>query len=167
MRPDPSYLKKIVSWEGLAQRLEQLRGAGRRIVFTNGCFDLIHPGHVRYLDQARSLGDILVVGLNSDQSVRSLGKGGDRPVQTQEHRAEVLAALESVGFVAVFDQDTPYELIAKAQPDILVKGGDWPVEEIVGADLVLARGGEVLSLAYWEGESSTDIINRVRGRTPQ
>ena len=163
MTSGPSYLDKIVSRDELVRRLALLRGEGRRIVFTNGCFDLLHPGHTRYLDQARSLGDILVVGLNSDESVRRQGKGQGRPVQTQVHRAEVLAALESVGLVVIFDQDTPYELIEAAQPDVLVKGGDWPLDKIVGADLVSARGGEVISLTYWEGESTTDIIERVRG----
>ena len=159
----PAYLAKIVTREELSGRLEAHRQKGSRVVFTNGCFDLLHPGHTRYLAQARGLGDLLVVGLNSDASVRLLGKGEARPVQPQEARAEVLAALESVDLVTVFDRETPYELIKVARPDILVKGGDWPVEEIVGADLVLANGGEVISLTYHQGESTSEIIERVRG----
>ncbi len=161
--PPPSYLEKIVSWEELSRRLGILRREGLKIVFTNGCFDLLHPGHTAYLAQARSRGDILVVGLNSDESVRRQNKGPGRPVQTQEARAQVLAALESVGLVVVFDQETPYELIKIVRPQVLVKGGDWTVEKIVGADLVVEEGGKVLSLPYLEGESTTDIIERVRG----
>ena len=161
--PPPSYLEKIVSWEELSRRLGILRREGMKVVFTNGCFDLLHPGHTAYLAQARSRGDILVVGLNSDESVRRQNKGPGRPVQTQEARAQVLAALESVGLVVVFDQETPYELIKIVRPQVLVKGGDWTVEKIVGADLVVEEGGKVLSLPYLEGESTTDIIERVRG----
>ncbi len=161
--PGPAYLEKIVSWNELTGRLDSLRSKGLRIVFTNGCFDLLHPGHTHYLAQAKAQGDILVVGLNSDESVRRLGKGRGRPVQPQAARAEVLAALASVGMVSVFDQDTPYELIKLARPDVLVKGGDWAVEEIVGGDLVLAGGGKVVSRPYIKGESTTEMIERVRG----
>jgi rfaE bifunctional protein nucleotidyltransferase chain/domain len=132
------------------------------VVFTNGVFDLVHPGHVRYLRAARRLGDVLVVGLNSDRSVRRLGKGADRPLVGQRDRAEVLAALEMVDYVTVFDADTPYALIRALQPDVLVKGGDWPVDRIVGADLVLARGGTVRSLPFAKGYSTTKLISRLR-----
>src|SRR5262245_42188042 len=133
-------MAKILDRQSLIDEREQLRRAGKRVVFTNGCFDLIHPGHVRYLRQARQLGDSLVVGLNSDGSVRAL-KGEGRPVLNQEERAEVLAALEIIDYVTVFDEDTPKELIAALLPDVLVKGGDWPVESIVGREEVEASGG--------------------------
>lgn len=158
----PPYLAKVVSWEELAKRLKSIRSAGQKIVFTNGCFDLLHSGHVRYLAQARSLGDVLVVGLNSDRSVRSL-KGPGRPIRTQDQRCELLAALESVDFVVVFDEETPYKLIESVGPDVLVKGGDWPLAEIVGADLVQGRGGQVLSLSFIEGESTTSLIEQIKG----
>jgi rfaE bifunctional protein nucleotidyltransferase chain/domain len=139
-----------------------LRRAGRRVVFTNGVFDLLHPGHVRYLRDAKRLGDVLVVGLNSDRSVLRLGKGADRPLVGQRDRAEVLAALEMVDYVVAFDADTPYELIRAVQPDVLVKGGDWTVDRLVGADLVLARGGVVKSLPFAKGYSTTRLIERAR-----
>ena len=134
-----------------------------RIVFTNGCFDLLHPGHVDYLERARDLGDVLVVGLNSDASVARL-KGPDRPVNQVQDRARVLAGLECVSFVLVFDQDTPYALIKAVQPHVLVKGGDWAVERIVGRDTVEGSGGEVLSLKLKPGYSTTEIISRIRRR---
>lgn len=142
---------------------EAMRREGKRVVFTNGCFDLLHPGHVRYLTQARALGDSLIVALNSDRSVRSL-KGEGRPVLSEGERAEVMAALEAVDFVTVFDEETPRELVAALLPDILVKGGDWPVSEIVGRDEVEAAGGRVLSLPFIEGSSTTNIIERIRGK---
>ncbi|MBW1713032.1 MAG: D-glycero-beta-D-manno-heptose 1-phosphate adenylyltransferase [Deltaproteobacteria bacterium] len=154
-------MAKIVAWDELARRLQSLRSSGQKIVFTNGCFDLLHSGHVRYLAQAKSLGDVLVVGLNSDRSVRRL-KGPGRPVRTQDRRCELLAALESVDFVVVFDQETPYRLIESIGPDVLVKGGDWPLAEIVGADLVQGRGGQVLSLSFTEGESTTSLIEQIK-----
>ena len=153
---------KLLPLPALRRRLAGLRRAGRRIVFTNGVFDLLHPGHVRYLRAARRLGDVLVVGLNSDRSVRRLDKGPNRPLVRQRDRAEVLAALEMVDFVTVFDQDTPYQLIRALQPDVLVKGGDWTIDRIVGADLVLARGGLVKSLPFAKGYSTTQLVSRVR-----
>lgn len=129
-------------------------------MFTNGCFDLLHPGHVTYLEAARDLGDALVVGLNSDASVQRL-KGPTRPVLTQDERATVLAGLRSVDYVTIFEEDTPLRLIAALVPEVLVKGGDWPVDAIVGADVVLAAGGEVLSLPFVEGKSTTGIVERV------
>jgi rfaE bifunctional protein nucleotidyltransferase chain/domain len=153
--------RKVLSRRALRRRIAALRRQGRRIVFTNGCFDLLHPGHVRYLARARSLGDVLVVGLNSDDSVRLLAKGPGRPVQREADRAEVLAALEAVDYVSIFDEDTPLELIRAVEPDVLVKGGDWPVERIVGADLVRARGGRVRSLPFAAGYSTTALIRRL------
>lgn len=132
-----------------------------RVVFTNGCFDILHVGHVRYLQQARELGDLLVVGLNSDASVKRL-KGPERPVQNQDDRSEILAALGCVEFVTLFEEDTPAQLIEAVKPDVLVKGGDWPVEKIEGSKFVLARGGEVKSLPFHEGRSTTSIIDRMK-----
>jgi len=133
-----------------------------KVVFTNGCFDLLHPGHVRYLADARALGDALVVALNSDRSVRLL-KGEGRPILNEEERAQVVAALEAVDYVIIFDEETPRGLIAELVPDVLVKGGDWPLDEIVGRQEVEAAGGKVLSLPYVEGSSTTDIIERIKG----
>lgn len=135
------------------------------MVFTNGCFDLLHPGHVRYLAEARAMGDALIVGLNSDRSVRLL-KGEGRPILDETERAEVLAALEAVDFVVVFDQDTPRELIAQLVPDLVVKGGDWPVDKIVGRDEVEAAGGKAISLPYVEGFSTSEILDRIRKLGP-
>jgi rfaE bifunctional protein nucleotidyltransferase chain/domain len=130
------------------------------VVFTNGCFDILHPGHVDYLQRARSLGSCLVVGLNSDASVRRL-KGPLRPVNDETSRALVLAALACVDYVAVFHEDTPYELIRTVEPDVLVKGGDWSVDRIVGRDLVEGRGGRVLSIPLLKGYSTTAIVDRI------
>lgn len=145
----------ILSRAELQKTLGHLKADGRKIVFTNGCFDILHVGHVRYLDQARSLGDILIVGLNSDASVARLKPG--RPVNSESARAEVLAALSSVDYVTVFTEDTPYDLIAALQPDVLVKGGDWKREDIVGADIV----PEVYSLPFVDGMSTTGIITKI------
>lgn len=133
---------------------------GGRLVFTNGCFDIIHPGHVDYLERARSMGACLVVGLNSDASVRRL-KGESRPVNDQQSRARVLAALQCVDYVVIFDQDTPLELIRAVRPDVLVKGGDWSVECIVGREIVEAAGGEVLSIPLLAGHSTTATVERI------
>ncbi len=146
----------------LKRRLDHLRAAGRRVVFTNGCFDLLHPGHVRYLAEARQLGDVLVVGVNTDASVRRLNKAPNRPINPESDRAEVLAALASVDFVTLFDDDTPLALIHLLEPDVLVKGGDWRPDQIVGADFVHARGGEVRSLPFAEGYSTTNLLDRIR-----
>lgn len=132
-----------------------------RVVFTNGCFDILHVGHVRYLRDARALGDILVVGLNSDASVKRL-KGPERPVQVESDRAELLASLGVVDYVVLFEDDTPLSLIESVAPDILVKGGDWPPEKIVGSKFVLARGGEVKSLPFHPGRSTTSILERIQ-----
>ena len=141
--------------------VERERAAGRRIVFTNGVFDLLHPGHVRYLRDARALGDVLVVGLNADASVRR-NKGPERPINREEERAEVLAALSVVDLVVVFDEDTPAEIISRLQPDVLVKGADWPADQIVGRDTVEARGGRVVRVPVEQGYSTTAIVERIR-----
>lgn len=155
-------LKKIKSAEEMCVVRDLLRAEGKRLVFTNGCFDILHKGHVLYLSYARELGDLLVVGLNSNDSVRRL-KGETRPINAQQDRAVVLAALESVDFVVIFEEDTPYELIKLLKPDVLVKGGDWKSEDIVGSDIVLSYGGEVHSLNYYDGYSTTGIIERMEG----
>lgn len=133
----------------------------KKIVFTNGCFDLLHVGHVRYLQEAKKLGDILFVGVNSNQSVSKL-KGPSRPIQDENDRAEILAALACVDYVAIFDEDTPYELIKLVHPNILVKGGDWKIESIVGYDLVTGWGGQVYSLNFIDGKSTTSLIEKAK-----
>ncbi|MBO4489529.1 MAG: D-glycero-beta-D-manno-heptose 1-phosphate adenylyltransferase [Bacteroidales bacterium] len=148
---------KIVTKDFFEQQEESLHQ--RKIVFTNGCFDVLHYGHVHYLAQAKELGDILVVGLNSDASVRRL-KGEGRPVNPEHARAYVLAALEMVDYVCLFEEDTPYNLIAAVQPDVLVKGGDYVIDNIVGGDIVKKRNGEVVVLPFVEGFSSTMIIEK-------
>ncbi len=153
--------RKVVSWHTLRRKLVQHHDQDDRVVFTNGCFDLIHPGHVRYLRAAKKLGDVLVVALNSDASVRRL-KGPTRPLVAESDRCEVMAALEMVDYVTLFTQDTPYELIKLLRPDILVKGGDWKVADIVGADLVLAAGGKVRSLHFADGYSTTRLVEQAR-----
>lgn len=152
----------ILSLPGLLAALAPLRAQGKRIVFTNGCFDIVHPGHVDLLERAKAAGDILVLGLNSDSSVRRQGKGTDRPFNTYESRAFVLAHLRSVDFVTMFDEETPFALIEAVRPDVLVKGGDWPVEKIVGADIVAANGGTVVSLPLIEGFSTTGLAEKIR-----
>jgi D-beta-D-heptose 7-phosphate kinase/D-beta-D-heptose 1-phosphate adenosyltransferase len=138
------------------------RAEGKTIVFTNVVFDILHPGHTRYLRDARALGDLLIVGINSDRSARSLGKAPDRPINTENERSEVLAALASVDAVVVFDEETPHEVISLIQPDILVKGADWGEDAIVGRDIVEARGGRVVRVPLAEGYSTTKLIDRVR-----
>ncbi len=135
-----------------------------KIVFTNGCFDIIHRGHIEYLKKAKSLGDVLIVGLNSDNSVQRL-KGDKRPINNESDRAVVLRELKSVDFVVIFEEDTPLELIKKIRPDILVKGGDWPTNQIVGHEFVLKNGGEVYSIPFIEGYSTTNIIKKITGKS--
>ncbi len=132
----------------------------KKIVFTNGCFDILHSGHVLYLEEAKRCGDILILGLNSDSSVKIL-KGDSRPINQQEDRAIVLSGLSSIDYIVVFNEETPYDLITAVQPDILVKGGDWAIDQIVGSDIVKKRGGEVISLSFIEGKSTTNIIKKV------
>jgi D-beta-D-heptose 7-phosphate kinase/D-beta-D-heptose 1-phosphate adenosyltransferase len=149
---------KIVERRKLKDIVAGLKQQGKKIVFTNGCFDLIHIGHVRYLTKAKKLGDILVIGLNSDSSVSRLKPG--RPITPERERAEVLSALYMVDFITLFSEDTPYELIKEIQPDVLVKGADWDIKDIVGADLVK----EVRNIPFVEGVSTTDIIQRIQGK---
>jgi rfaE bifunctional protein nucleotidyltransferase chain/domain len=138
------------------------RALGRRIVFTNGVFDILHPGHLRYLQQARALGDALIIGLNSDASVRG-NKGPERPINAEGERAEILGALECVDGVVIFDEGTPAEIIRTIQPDILVKGADWAEDAIVGRDTVEARGGRVVRIPIEEGFSTSGIIEKIKG----
>jgi D-beta-D-heptose 7-phosphate kinase/D-beta-D-heptose 1-phosphate adenosyltransferase len=140
---------------------EQLHRTGKKVVFTNGVFDLLHPGHVRYLQHARTLGDALIVGVNSDRSVRA-NKGPGRPITPEAERGEILEALQSVDGVVVFEEPTPHQLILALQPDILVKGDDWPENAIVGRDIVEARGGMVVRVAIEPGYSTTRLIERIR-----
>jgi rfaE bifunctional protein nucleotidyltransferase chain/domain len=151
----------IVARDAIGPVAEQFRREGRRVVFTNGVFDLLHPGHVRYLNQARRQGDALIVGVNSDRSVRS-NKGDGRPINAEIERAEVLAALQAVDAVVVFDEDTPHEVIGAVQPDVLVKGADWPEDGIVGRDIVEARGGVVVRVPVEPGYSTSSIIEKIR-----
>ncbi len=151
---------KVKSLAGVVRAVRKAQAAGRRVVFTNGCFDLLHRGHTRYLERARALGDLLVVAINSDRSVRAL-KGRGRPVVPEGQRAEVLAALAAVDYTVIFDELDPARVIRAVRPDVLVKGGDWPISQIVGADYVQSRGGRVLSLPYVEGASTSALIGRV------
>lgn len=141
--------------------VQRLRAAGKTIVFTNGVYDLLHPGHVRYLQAARALGDALIVGVNSDRSVRA-NKGPTRPINPEAERAEVIAALDCVDAAIVFDQDTPHAIISSLQPDVLVKGADWAADAVVGRDVVEGRGGRVVRMPIEQGFSTTDLIARIR-----
>ena len=156
---------KVTTQKDLASLLEVRRRQGQRIVFTNGCFDLMHIGHIRYLQAARNLGDVLVVGVNSDESVRALHKGADRPIVPDVQRAEVLAALACVDYVTIFPEPDPGSLIAALQPDILVKGGDWSLDRIVGRETVEARGGHVQTIPLVPGVSTTTLVQRIRSTT--
>ncbi|MDR0339253.1 MAG: D-glycero-beta-D-manno-heptose 1-phosphate adenylyltransferase [Desulfovibrio sp.] len=153
---------RILDRDALPATLAPLRAQNKTLVFTNGCFDILHPGHVDLLTRARAEGDALILALNSDASVKRLGKGPGRPVSPLAVRAFTAAHLASVDFVAAFDEDTPLELIRAVKPDVLVKGGDWPRETIVGCDFVEAYGGRVLSLPLLAGFSTTSLIARIR-----
>jgi len=153
---------KVLTSAELVPLLDRARTQKKRIVFTNGCFDLLHVGHTRYLQAAKALGDILVVGVNSDSSVRSLNKSPDRPIVSESQRAEVLAALCCVDYVVMFSEPDPLSLITMLQPDVLVKGGDWAVERIVGRDVVERRGGTVRTIPLVPGMSTTALIQRIR-----
>ena len=153
----------LLSRAGAAAYADRVRVAGGTVVFTNGVFDLLHPGHVRYLREARALGDALIVAINSDRSVRA-NKGADRPITPQDERAELLLALACVDAVVVFDEDTPQAVITALQPDILVKGADWAADRIVGRDVVEAGGGRVVRIALSPGHSTSDLIESVRSR---
>jgi D-beta-D-heptose 7-phosphate kinase/D-beta-D-heptose 1-phosphate adenosyltransferase len=152
--------EKIKRSEELHRITQDLKTKGKRIVFTNGCFDLLHVGHIRYLEQARSLGDALIVGLNTDRSVQTI-KGPHRPILPEEERAEVLSGLWCVDYVTLFDESTPLELITSLRPDVLVKGGDWAKETTVGREVVEESGGEVVILPFVEGSSTTNIIETI------
>ncbi len=153
------YRTKIKSPKALKPLLRQLQKEGKKVVFTNGCFDILHIGHVRYLSKAKACGDILVVALNSDRSVRRV-KGKNRPIVSENDRAEVIASLQFTDFVTFFKEDTPYNVISGLQPDLLVKGGDWKKDQIIGSDIVLKRGGKVKTIHYVKGKSTTHIISK-------
>ena len=153
---------KVVAKEKAAEKLQAMRDLGKKIVFTNGCFDILHPGHVDYLSQARDLGDILVLGLNTDNSVRLLNKAPNRPINDEHTRALVLAGLASVDLIVLFDEETPYELIRFINPDVLVKGDDYQVERIVGFDIVKAAGGKVVTIPFLPGYSTTRLIQKIQ-----
>jgi len=153
-------LSKIIQREDLAQTMKTVRASGEKVVFTNGCFDILHVGHVRYLAAAKSEGNVLVVGLNSDESVKSI-KRENRPIIPQEERAEVLSSLWCVDYITLFDEPDPLSLIEVVQPDVLVKGADWPEEEIIGADFVKANGGRVVRVSVVSGVSTSQIIQQI------
>lgn len=153
---------KVLPRDQLVSVLSGEQAKGNRIVFTNGCFDLMHVGHTRYLQVAKALGDVLVVGVNSDVSVRTLDKAPDRPIVPEAQRAEVLAALGCVDFVVIFDESDPRQLIAAIQPDVLVKGGDWMIDQIIGREIVEARGGVIKTIPLVPGLSTTALLQRIR-----
>jgi rfaE bifunctional protein nucleotidyltransferase chain/domain len=155
---------KVLSLEEMLGERQSLRSLGRRLVFTNGVFDLLHVGHVRYLAQARALGEVLVVAINSDRSVREL-KGADRPVTKEHERAEILAALRQVDYVTIFDELSPRNLIAQLLPDVLVKGGDYELDQIHGREEVEAAGGKVIAIPFVDGASTTSLIERMKKRS--
>jgi D-beta-D-heptose 7-phosphate kinase/D-beta-D-heptose 1-phosphate adenosyltransferase len=155
------YRKKIMTLDQLQGECKRLKKDARRIVFTNGCFDILHPGHTRYLYSARALGDYLIVAVNSDRSVRSI-KGEGRPVTPEQERVELLAALGCVDGVVIFDEEDPLEVITLLVPHILVKGGDWAEDEIIGADVVKNAGGEVIRIPFEKGYSTTDIVEKIK-----
>jgi rfaE bifunctional protein nucleotidyltransferase chain/domain len=153
---------RVMSRDAAKALIAERRARGQSIVFTNGVFDLLHPGHVKYLEVARSLGDLLVVGLNGDASVRR-NKGPERPITTEAERAEILAALNAVDAVVIFDEDTPAEIVDALQPDVLVKGADWAADKIIGRETVEARHGRVVRVALEPGHSTSTIVERIRG----
>lgn len=152
---------RVLNSVTLQTSLETYRSQGKKIVFTNGCFDLLHVGHITYLEEAKKLGDVLIVGINTDESVKRL-KGPTRPVQNESDRCQILAALKAVDHTILFPEDTPLNLIKSVKPDVLVKGGDWKPEQIVGSEYVLASGGKVLSLNFVNGKSTTNIIEKAQ-----
>jgi D-beta-D-heptose 7-phosphate kinase/D-beta-D-heptose 1-phosphate adenosyltransferase len=165
MKVDAGGDTRVLSREQAVALVASLRSQGKTVVFTNGVFDLLHPGHVRYLQLARSLGDALILGLNADASVRR-NKGPSRPITPERERAELLVALNAVDAVVIFDEDTPAEIVRALQPDILVKGADWPADQIVGRDTVEARGGRVVLVPVEQGYSTTSIVERVLRARP-
>ena len=161
MKVERGGIARLLTTDEAVGLVQSLRGAGRTVVFTNGVFDLLHPGHVRYLQSARALGEALIVGLNGDASVRR-NKGPGRPINDERERAEVLAGLEAVDAVVLFDDDTPAEIIRQLQPDILVKGADWAADQIVGRDTVESRGGRVVRVTVEQGYSTSSLVQKVR-----
>jgi rfaE bifunctional protein nucleotidyltransferase chain/domain len=151
-------MNRILKWDQIESHLTSYR-RDQKIVFTNGCFDLLHVGHIRYLEEAKKLGNLLFVGINSDQSVKKL-KGPSRPIQSEQDRAEILSSLRCVDFVSIFDEETPLNLIKIVKPNLLVKGGDWKIEQIVGSDFVQSYGGQVFSLSFVNGKSTTSLIEK-------
>jgi rfaE bifunctional protein nucleotidyltransferase chain/domain len=154
-------MNKIFTRDVLAEKLEALRNQGKKIAFTNGCFDILHIGHVRYLREAKKTADVLVLALNSDYSVRSI-KGEKRPLVTENERAEVLEALDFIDFITIFDESTPLELIKYLKPDILIKGGDWPEEKVVGREEVMKWGGYVVIIPEVAGKSTTNVVEKIK-----
>jgi rfaE bifunctional protein nucleotidyltransferase chain/domain len=157
---------KVVDRAAAARWVQELQAQGHKVVFTNGCFDLLHRGHVHYLEEARALGNALIVGVNTDASAARLNKGPGRPLTPEADRARILAALACVDRVVLFDEDTPLELITALQPDVLVKGGDYQLQEIVGREIVLARGGRVVALPFLPGYSTSVLLERLRRAKP-
>jgi rfaE bifunctional protein nucleotidyltransferase chain/domain len=155
------YRQKVKGLRSIKREIDGLKGQGKKIVFTNGCFDILHPGHTRYLWEARRLGDYLLVAVNSDRSVKAI-KGQGRPVMTVEERTEVLAALGFVDGIVIFDEDTPLKIIQELLPDVLVKGGDWTEDRIVGADVVKGAGGKVKRIPFVSGYSTSEVIRKIR-----
>jgi rfaE bifunctional protein nucleotidyltransferase chain/domain len=154
-------MNKILARNVLKNKLEELRREGKKIAFTNGCFDILHVGHIRYLREAKKTADVLVLALNSDSSVRAI-KGEKRPLMSEEERAEILAALEFIDFVTIFQELTPLELINYLKPDILIKGGDWPEEKVIGRDEIKKWGGRVAIIPEVEGKSTTNIVEKIK-----
>jgi rfaE bifunctional protein nucleotidyltransferase chain/domain len=161
LKVDPAAARRVIARDEVAAFVRDQRASGRTIVFTNGVFDLLHPGHVRYLREARALGDLLIIGLNADESVRR-NKGPNRPINPETERAELLSALECVDAVVIFAEDTPAEIIRLVQPDILVKGADWAADAIVGRDTVEGRGGRVVRIPVEQGYSTTSLVERIK-----
>ncbi len=151
---------KLKNWNEISLIAKELRKSDKKIVLTNGCFDILHAGHIQYLKEAKNLGNILIIGLNSDKSTKLI-KGKNRPINTELDRATVLTALEFVDYVVIFEEDNPFNLINLIKPDILVKGGDWKENEIIGSDIVKEKGGKIISLSYKQGISTTNILNKI------
>ena len=154
--------KKILTRQELVRQVAIWRLKDYRVVFTNGCFDLLHPGHIDYLSKAADLGDALIIGLNSDSSVKQLNKGVNRPLQSENDRALILSSIQFIEAITIFEEATPYELIKAVQPDVLTKGGDWKEADIVGADIVKAKGGSVISIPFVDGYSTTNIEKKIK-----
>jgi len=159
---DSDMRQKVLSLSEAVAWAEHHRHGGSKMVFTNGVFDILHPGHIRYLQEARREGDALIVGVNSDRSVRAI-KGPGRPINPEHERAELIAALSSVNAVVIFDEDDPHQIISRLQPDVLAKGADWAADRIIGRDLVEARGGRLVRIPLAEGYSTSDIIKKIQG----